>query len=166
MTPSNRPAGRGIVLALVVVGAVLLLPGATAARAATPSQVSGAEAQIQSAFVATHSAEMEGGNVTSLVALLDQAVEMVQTAEQDNSTNPAVSAADLANATQIAMGVSAQAGPVGQAGASARQAELYVSLGSAAAIVGVAGAAHALGDRLVRRVWLRLYSKHLVRKVG
>jgi hypothetical protein len=134
--------------------------------AVTQSQVSDANGAIQSAFVAVHSAEKSGGNVSSLVADLNGAIQLVQKAMAENATDSPQATADLANATLMAQRASSAAGPVGQQGASAKQDQLYVSLGSAAGIVVVAALLYLFGDRIYHRAWLRLYGGYVVKKIG
>ncbi len=155
-----------LLLTVLVLIALGLCASPYPASAATQAQVSSANSQIQSAFVAVHGAEKSGGDVSSLVSQLNDAVSLVGAAQAENSTNPAQAAADLANATSIAQVVSAAAGPVGQRGASVRQAQGLLSVGSAAAIVVVAVMIYVYGDRVYRRAWLRLYGGYVVRKVG
>jgi hypothetical protein len=153
---------------VLVIVLVLALSSMVALRAeaATQSQVSDANAAIQSAFVSTHSAESSGGNVSSLVAKLNLAIQLVQKATAENATNPAQASTDLSNASSIAQSVGASAGAVGRQGASAKQAQQVLSLGSAGAIVVVAALIYAFGDRIYRRAWLRLYGGYVVKRVG
>ena len=46
----------------------------------------------------------------------------------------------------------------------ARQLRLYESLGTVAATLGIAALAYLMGDRVYRRLWLRVYRNHVVKK--
>lgn len=152
-------------LALLVVVAVVL-GSAPSALAASRASFDGGYSAVQSAFVAVQSAEEKGGNVTSLVSQLNGALALVQKAADENSTNPAQAASDLQSAVQIAQVVQARAGPVGEAGAAARQSQLVLSLSSAAAILAGAALVYFYGERVYLRAWLWLYGDHVVKKVG
>jgi len=145
---------------------LLLLWCPAAARAASEASFASAYSSVQSAFVGVHNAEARGGNVTSLVAQLDGALSLIQTASNENSSNPSQAGRDLQNATTIALSVEAAAPSVGQQGATARQAQFALSIGLAAVIVAVASALYVFGDRIYHRLWLRAYGGYLVKKVG
>jgi len=149
---------------LVILTLVLFVPAT--ARAATSSSFVSADASVQTAFLAVHSAEARGGNVSGLDAQLNTAIGLIQSANSENSTNPAQATRDLQNATNIAQSVEAEAPTIGQQGASARQLQLEVSIGLAAVMVAVAAALYVMGDRISRRLWLRMYGGYVVRKVG
>lgn len=163
----NRPRNWKYLLFLIVMLSLSTFPvGLHAASALTQTQISGADGAIQAAFISTQNAERMGGNVSALVAELNSAIQMVQNAEAENSTNPALASSDLSNATQIAQRVSADAGPAGQQGAAARDLQFYVSAGSAAAIVAIAAVIYAFGDRLYHVLWLRMHGDQVVKKTG
>jgi len=149
-----------LVLALVALGL-----GSTAHRASavTQAQVSGANGAIQAAFVSAHDAERAGGNVSSLDAKLNDAIQLVQAAQGENATNPAQAAADLQNATALAQSVASEAPSVGHEGSASRQTTEVTSLGAASAIVVAAALTYAFGGRIYRRAWLRLYRDYVVR---
>jgi hypothetical protein len=149
-----------LVLALVVFG---LGSAARGASAATEAQASSANSAIQAAFVATYNAEKSGGNASSLVAKLNAALQLVQEAEAENSTSPALAATDLQNATAIAQSVTAESPSVARAGTEARQSAEVSSLGAASAIIVVAALAYAFGGRAYRSAWLRLHKDFVVR---
>ena len=87
-------------------------------------------------------------------------------AQAENAADPPKASSDLQNATLIAQQVAQEAPAVGQAGTAARQSQEYLSLGSAAAIIVVAALIYVYGDRVYRRIWLRLYSGYTVTKSG
>jgi len=151
-------------LSLVVVS--LLAIASPAALAADGTSFNGTSSALQSAFVAVQTAGNDGGNITSLVSQLNGALALVQKASAENSTNPAQASADLQSAMNIAQGVQASAAGVAQQGTSARQLQLEVSVVSAVVIVGIAVALYVYGDRIYRRLWLRVYGGHVVRKIG
>jgi len=153
-------------VALLVVIAVLLMIGASGTSAATQATFNGASSAVQSAFLAVQAAGRDGGNVTSLVAQLNGALALVQKASAENASNPALASSDLQSAMGIAQGVHASAATVAQQGTSSRQLQLEVSVSSAVVIVGIAIALYVYGDRIYRRLWLRVYEGHVVRKSG
>jgi hypothetical protein len=158
---------RRLLASLACIALVLLvLSGPFSSQAASAPSFVGAETSVQSAFLAVHAAEARGGNVTGLVGRLDQALSLILSADELNSTNPSLASKDLQNATVMAQGVQADAPNVGQQGAAARQLQYEVSIGLAALIVAVAAALYFYGDRLYRRLWLRAYGGYVVRKVG
>ncbi len=151
---------------------VLLLAASTTAmgvggtHAASQTDYSNAMQQIGSAFSATYTADMQGGNVTSLVSQLNGALQLVSKAASENSTQPTQASTDLQQAVTIAKSVQAAAGGVGQTGAAARQTQLYISVGSAAVIIAIASLVYVFGDRIYRRLWLRVYGNYEVKKIG
>jgi hypothetical protein len=149
-----------LILALIAVGLCARVAGAAAI---TQTQVSTANAEIQSGFASTYHAEKSGGNVSSLDAGLNAAILLVQKAEEENSTNPAQAAADLQNATTIAQGVVAESPSVAQAGSAARQTTEVTSLSAASAIIVIAAVTYILGGRIYRKAWLRLHRDYVVR---
>ena len=154
-----------MLIALLVVGAVLLT-GPLSANAAPPSSFSGAYSAVQAAFLSVNAAQQRGGNVTGLVLKLNGALALIQSAGAENSSNPSQAAADLQAAVTEAQQVEGAAPAVGQQGANARQLQFEVSVASAAAIVVVAAAIYLYGDRIYRRLWLRAYGSHMVKRVG
>ena len=103
---------------LVLVVATVWGPGASAISQADLTSVNSA---IQSAFISTYQAEREGGNVTSLVASLNAAIQLVENAKTENSTSPRQAAADLLTAQQLAQNVTAESAPAAAAGGALRQ---------------------------------------------
>jgi hypothetical protein len=163
------PAGGGSfsrLLALAALAALAFTTPFESAGAATQTQFSAADTAVQTAFIAVHNADAKGGNVSSLIAQLNEAIQMIQAAQALNATNPAGALADLGNATTLANEVAAAAPAVGDQGASAKQSQFDVSVGSAIAIVVIAAAIYAFGDRIYRGAWLRMYGGYVVRKIG
>jgi hypothetical protein len=154
---------KGPVLLLLAFVALSLCSRADGAAAITQTQVSTANNEIQSAFAAAYGAERSGGNVSSLDAELNGAIQMVQTAEAENMTDPAQAAADLQNATTVAQRVTADSPSVAQAGSAARQTTEVSSVSAAFAIVVVASLTYVFGARLYRKAWLRLHREYVVR---
>jgi len=138
---------------------------ARTSSAASQSDFSTASNAITSAFVATHSAEEKGGNVSLLVTKLNAAVGLVQKAQSENSSNPSQASADLQNATQLAEQVSSDSAGIGQSGASARSTQTDESIGASATIITVAILIYIFGGRIYRRAWLYLYKDFIVRPV-
>ncbi len=87
--------------------------------AASQTDFSITNSAITSAFVATHIAEEKGGNVSSLVTMLNEALTLVQKAQSENSSNPSQAAIDLQNATQLAQQVSSDSAGIARSGVSA-----------------------------------------------
>jgi hypothetical protein len=157
---------RAVRLSAMSIIALSIICGGGVASAATSSEFSAASSAIASSYTAVLNAQEKGGNVSGLVAQLQESVDLVQKATAENSANPTLASADLSNATSIAQMVSNEAPAAGLAGAEAKQVLLYTSVGSAAAIILVALLVYRYGDRIFRRAWLRVYGKHLVEKVG
>jgi len=153
-----------VLILIIVVSTMVLRVGGT--YAASQTDYSSAMQQIGSAFSATYAADQQGGNVTSLVSQLNSALQLVAKANSENATQPSQATADLQQAVTIAKGVQTLAGGVGQTGASARQAQFYISVGSAVAIVAAASLIYIFGDRIYRRLWLRIYGGYEVKKIG
>ena len=154
--------GRTLFLLLTLIGLSLCL-GGLRASAVTPAQVASANSAIGSAFASTLSAEKSGGNVSSLVAQLNSAIQLVQRAEEENATSPGQAAADLQNASAISQSVTATSSSVAQAGSSARQTTEVTSVAEASAIIIVAALTYVFGGRVYRSAWLRLHRDYVVR---
>ena len=152
--------------ALLIITALLLIAAPPMSSAAGQASFSGTSSAVQDAFVAVQTAGNDGGNVTSLVAQLNGALALVQEASVENSSNPSQASVDLQSALAIAQQVQSQAATVAQQGLSARETQFETSVGSAAVIVGIAVILYVYGDRIYRRLWLRVYRTHLVREAG
>ncbi len=133
--------------------------------AATPSDFSNATKAISSAFSATYDAEEKGGNVSSLVSTLNQALALVQKAQSENTSNPSQASTDLENAAQLADSVSSQSVAIGQSGASAKSTVVMESVGSSVAIIVIALLVYIFGGQIYRKIWFRLYRSFIVRPV-
>lgn len=144
----------------------LLMVGTPGVLAASQASFNGASSAVQNAFVAVQTAGKDGGNVTSLVAQLNGALALVQKASAENGSNPAQASTDLQSAMSIAERVQLSAATVAQQGISAGRVQFELSIGSAVVIVGIAVALYFYGDRIYRRMWLRIYGDHVVRKIG
>jgi len=130
--------------------------------AISQTQVSNANGEIQSAFASAYGAEKSGGNVSSLDAELNNAIQLVQKAEGENATSPAQAAADLQNATATSQRVIAAAPSIARTGSAARQATDITSASAASAIVLLAALSYIFGGRIYRKAWLRLHRDYLV----
>jgi len=151
---------------LIVLFAVMLVVGSQGVSAASPATFNGAASAVQNAFVAVQAAGRDGGNISSLVVKLNDALALVQKASAENATAPSQALVDLQSATSLAQGVQSSAATVAQQGTSARQLQLELSVTAAAVIVGIAVAFYVYGDRIYRRLWLRMYRGQVVKKVG
>lgn len=163
--PQLHRAGA-IALMIFLLSVAALSSNPAPADAASPSQFSAVSGSIASAYAAVNAAQARGGNTTSLVASLNTAIALFERAQAENASLPAAAATDLQNATAIAQQVQGSAPAIGAQGASARQVQEYVSVGTAAAIVIIAGALYVYGDRIYRRIWLMVYSGFEVKKLG
>jgi hypothetical protein len=133
--------------------------------AASQNDFSTTNNAITSAFVATHSAEVKGGNVSSLVIQLNAALYLMQKAQSENSTNPAQASTDLQNATQLAEQVSSDSSGIAQSGVSARSTQMDESIGASVAIIVIAILIYIFGGRIYRGAWLFVYRDYVVRPV-
>ena len=109
---------------------------------------------ITSAFVTTRIAEAKGGNVSSLVTMLNEALALVQKAQSENSTNPSQASTDLQNATQLAEQVSSDSVGIAQSGSSANSTRTTESIGASVGIIVIAILVYIFGGRIYRRAWL------------
>jgi len=162
-TRAGVGASKSLIFLLLALIALSLCSRTDSASAITQAQVSSANSEVQSAFASAYSAEKSGGNVSSLDAKLNTAIQLVQKAETENATNPSQAAADLQNATAVAQGVIAESPSVSQAGSAARQTTEITSVGGASAIVVVAALVYVFGGRIYRMAWLRLHRDYVVR---
>jgi hypothetical protein len=156
-------ASKGLLFLLLALIALSLCSRADSATAVTQSQVSSTNIEIQSAFASAYGAEKSGGNVSSLVAQLNSAIQLVQKAEAENATSPAQAASDLQNATSIAESVVAESPSVAHSGSAARQTTEIASLGAATLILVIAALSYVFGGRAYRTTWLRLHRDYVVR---
>jgi hypothetical protein len=131
--------------------------------AATASDFSSANSAIKSAFSAISNAQQQGGNVSALVTKINVAIELVQKAQTENSTNPAQATADLQNATLLAQQVSSSAPKIGNAGLMAREIQYSESVGAALVIVILAVVVYIYGARIYHLIWFYLYKNHGVK---
>jgi len=154
------------VVLIVVITALLLTAEPQVTSAASQATFGGTSLAVQSAFIAVQTAGKDGGNITSLVAELNGALALVQKASAENSSNPSQASVDLQSALVIAQQVQSAAATVGRQGISTRQVQFDFSVASAVVIMGVAVALYVYGDRIYRRLWLRVYGDHVVREVG
>jgi hypothetical protein len=160
-TESGRAmAGLALAAILVLSVALVFTPSSAAISA---GDVSNANSAIQSAFVLTYQAERNGGNVTSLVTALNSAVQLVEKAQGENSTDPSQAASDLQTARQMAQNVIAESAGVSAAGSSLRQSVFVRSVVSTAAILLAAALVYIFGGRAFRWLWVRMYGGYVVR---
>jgi hypothetical protein len=147
---------------VIVILAVTLLGGSTPALAQSSGTV---HAQIDQAFLAVHSAEAVGGNVTSLVSSLNQAINLTERADSLNASNPSVASAMYSQAYSLASNVLQQAPTVavqGRAAVAAATTDFYaetIVLGALAVI------AYFFTERVFWWVWVRIYGGWRVKRV-
>jgi hypothetical protein len=162
-TRAGVGVSRILLCLLLALVALSLCSRTSSASAITQAQISSANGGIQSAFASVYGAEKSGGNVSSLDAKLNDAIQLVQKAVGENATSPTQAATDLQNATALAQGVIAESPSVSQAGSASRQTTEITSLGAASAIVVVAALTYIFGGRIYRMAWLRLHKDYVVR---
>lgn len=119
---------------------------------------------VNNAFSSIYYAEQNGGDVSALVAKLNTAISLIQTAKAENATNTSASTNDLSNSTNIAQNVSLTAHSVSSSGLAARQLRLYESIGATTATIALAALTYLKGDPVYRRLWLYIYRNHVVKK--
>jgi len=153
---------RCIITITLIVPVISITP--ISSHEATGGQLATANSSVNSAFSSVYYAEQKGGDVSALVEKLNIAVSLIQRALAENATDPNAASADLSNATTIAQMVSMNSTSVSSGGSMARQLRLYESLGTVAATLGIAALAYLMGDRVYRRLWLRVYRNHVVKK--
>ena len=150
-----RPLGVAIFLAALLFGS-----------APAVAQSSGsAHAQIDQAFVATHAAEADGGNVTSLVSTLNQAINLTEGADRLNATNPQGAASLYSQAYSLASDVIQKAPTVaaqGKAAVSASTTEFY---GETVVLGALAVVTYFFTPMVFWRIWLRAHEGWRVKKV-
>jgi len=150
-----HPVAVAIILATVLVGSAPAL-----------AQSAGSvHAQIDQAFLAVHAAEADGGNVTSLVSTLNQAISLTERADSLNSTNPQSAAPMYSQAYSLASSVLQGAPTVaaqGRATVSASTTEFYSETVVLAALAVVA---YFFTSRVFWRAWLRAHKGWRVKKV-
>jgi predicted PurR-regulated permease PerM len=154
---------RYSILALALIIVVCLASAPSYSSAAAPTDFSSTNQAIAAAFSATYQAEQRGGNVTSLVESLNQALQFVAQAQLVNSTNPAQATQDLQNATQLAQKVSSLAPSVGQAGAQAHQLLVEEISIEIAVVIAASAWIYVYGDRIYHRIWYFLYKDYVVK---
>jgi len=115
--------------------------------------VSGANQAIQQAFASVQIAEKMGGNVTSLVFQLNQAVGLV--ARGGATSNLTEAATLFGEATQIANSVSASAPQVALNGAQATRLAQDTTVGEIVAFIVAGVLVYLYLPRLFWRLWLR-----------
>ncbi len=159
--PAKRQRSLGLlVLTTVLVTVLAIVPSTTVVSA---SDVSSTNIAIQSAFTSAYQAERNGGNITSLVATLNTALQLVAKAQAESAANPAQASDDLQAARLLASSVAAQSAAVSAAGSSLRQFNFVKSLVAAAAILIAASLIYVTGGRVFRWFWIRLYGGYVAR---
>ena len=113
--------------------------------------------QIAAAYTSVADAEQQGGNVTSLVAVLNSAVSLVQEADSINGSNPSEAQTLYAQASGLAQQVIQSSPGVGAAGAAALSAaQLWLAIDTAVLVL-MAAVAYLYPPRLFWSAWLRAH---------
>ena len=134
-----------------------MLLGLTPAFAASNQNSASVRVQIAQAYSTVLGAEQKGGNVTSLVATLNNAISLVQEADSVNSTNPARAQALYAQASSIVQQVLQGSPAVATAGAAAAQnAGLALAI-ETAVLVALAVLAYLYTPRVFWTLWYRAH---------
>jgi hypothetical protein len=154
-----------VLLFLILVSIILsMYSRPLAAGAVTQNDVSQANNAIQTAFVSIQRAENIGGNISSLVMQLNNAIQLVSKSEAENNSNPIQAAADLQSAIRDAQAVSSESNSAAQSGAAVKQMTTVRSIASAFLVIAGATLIGLFGDQIYRRIWFRLYEDHLVKR--
>jgi hypothetical protein len=125
----------------------------------------GARAQIDQAFLAVHSAEADGGNVTSLVLTLNQAINLTERADAMNSTNPTGAAALYSQAYSLASNVLQQAPAVAAQGRNSIAATTTDFYAETIVLGALAVVAYFFTPRVFWWLWVRIYGGWRVKRV-
>ncbi len=138
-------------------GMLLTIP----AHSQTPAST---QSEILTAFSKVQSAEQAGGNVTALVADLNQATSLLSEANSTAQSDPAKSAALSSQASAIAAEVGQQAAAVEAYGAANRRlaSEFYVL--EMGLLVTIAILLYVYLPKIVRRTRFRLHADWRVKK--
>ncbi len=151
---------RTLVISVILV-VVLAGPGS---HAFTGQPFTDSNNAVNNAFSTIYYAEQNGGDVSALVAKLNTAISLIQTAKTENATNPIAATSDLSNSTNIAQNVSQTAPSVSSSGLAARHLRPYESIGTATATIALAALTYLKGNLVYRRLWLYVYRNHIVKK--
>jgi hypothetical protein len=122
-------------------------------------------AQIDQAFVAIHEAEAEGGNVTPLISTLNQAINLTQTADRLNATNPQGAASLYSRASSLTSNVLQSAKTIAAQGRTEQGAltiGLYEETGALGALALVV---YFVTPEAYWRIWLRIHRESRVKRV-
>src|ERR1700733_542930 len=121
---------------LIILLIITFIPSLSSHVAAiTEADVSGANQAVQSALILTYSAQKSGGNVTVLIQQLNDAIQLIQKAEAENSTNPAQAVADIQSAIVESQNVASESAPISLAGHDAQNSIEIRSISIASLIV-------------------------------
>jgi hypothetical protein len=142
---------------------LLLALGPAAVTWASPASDQ-ALANAEAAYLKVLAAERAGGNVTSLVEMMNQALSLISQAQGIEASNPSEAASLYSQANSLIQEVQQQAPQVESAGAAAQQSQL-LWLSAFLIALAVAGAAvFFFGSRVFWRAWIRLHRDWVVKK--
>jgi hypothetical protein len=156
-----------VVACFIITFGILICVSANLTRsayAASQADFRNTNHEIESAYVSVENAEKDGGNVTSLIAQLNNALQLVQNAEQENESNPSQAESLLSTAFQDAQNVTAHSSSVALAGISSRQVYEIGSIGIESTIATAALVVYFFGARIYRMIWFRLYRGYTARR--
>ena len=149
----------------LVISVILVVTSASpGSHASTGQPFTDSNNAVNNAFSSIYYAEQNGGDVSALIAKLNTAISLIQTAKAENATNPSAATNDLSNSTNIAQNVSLTASSVSSSGLAARHLRQYESIGTASATIALAALTYLKGDLVYRRLWLYVYRNHVVKK--
>jgi hypothetical protein len=148
---------------VVVVFALLtitLLAGPASAQSSAQVHL-----KINQAFEAIRSAEAEGGNVISLIKILNQAINLTERADRINATNPARAGQLYSNASSLSSIVLQQAPSTATQGRDSVNASSLDFYGETALLAILAVLAYVITPRVFWKLWLITHRKWKVRRV-
>ncbi len=131
---------------------------------ATAQTSAEAKSQIAAAYAGVLAAEQSGGNVTSLVAKLNAAVQMVSLADNVNGSDPARAQSLYSHASALAAQVIQGARGVASEGKAAVMAAQVGLAVETIALAGLAALAYVFTPRLYWRFWFRTHKDWRVKK--
>jgi hypothetical protein len=151
---SRRTLTAACVPLLVPLLVVVLLDSPAPALAESSGAV---HAQIDQAFLALRSAEVDGGNITSLVLSLNEAINLTERADVMNATNPSQSAALYSQAYSLASNILRQAPTVAAQGRTAVAAAATDFYAETTVLGALAVVAYFFTPRAFWWLWVRIY---------
>ena len=126
--------------------------------------VSEAREKVYEAYAAIVDAEASGGNVTSLVNRINEAIDLVENAEKISEDNPEQAAALAEKAINIANEVLDEVGTVKEEGLALKRFHLFLGISSGVLFVLSGFLIYFYGPRVFWGLWVRIKGNWRVRK--